>query len=146
MAATDPVPLVSWWLANHPAMIAALGPAGHVAPKNVAPWPCLTVTDGGGGSDGDLLRLISPAVQLEAYGDLDGVPGKAALRGLLYTALGALRELADAPWPYPGAPLGCPVVTFTASSRAGGWMPLASGQPRYIGAVRIFCHAADAAT
>lgn len=143
LAATDPVPLVTWWLGQHPGVAAALGAAGHIAMKNEAPWPCLVVTDAGGGSDGDLTRLISPSVQLEAYGDLDGGPGKAALRRLLYSVLGALRELADQPWPYTGAPDGCPVVTWVKSSRAGGWSPLPSGQPRYIAAVQVFCHAGN---
>jgi hypothetical protein len=142
LAATDVVPLVTWWLGQHPEVAAALG-AGHVSMRNEAPWPCLVLTDTTAGSDGDLLHLTSPEIQLEAYGDLGGLPGKAALRKLLYTALGAMRELADQPWPYPdGAPEGCPVVTFVQSSRSGGWLPLASGQPRYIAGVRVFCHPA----
>ena len=143
LAATDPIPLITWWLGRHPAMIAALEPAGHVGMMNTAPWPCLKLTDTTAGSDGDLLWLISPEIQIEAYGDLDGTPGKAALRQLAYTALGALMELAQASWPYDGAPDGVPVVTWVQSSRAGGWLPLPSGQPRYIAAARVFCHPAN---
>ena len=108
LAATDVVPLVTWWLGQHPAMTGVLGAAGHIGMRNEAPWPCLMLTDTTAGSDGDLLRLVSPEIQLEAYGDLDGTPGKAALRAVLYTALGALRELADQPWPYAGGPGGLP--------------------------------------
>lgn len=140
LAAADPVPLVTWWLGQHPAVTSALGGTGHVSMNNVAPWPCLRLTDTTAGSDGDLRWFISPAIQLEAYGDMDGTPGKAALRNLLYTALGALMELAEAAYPYAGAPAGSPVVTWVASSRAGGWVPLPDGQPRYIGAARIYCH------
>lgn len=142
LAATDVVPLMSWWLGQHPAVAEALGQAGHVSMRNEAPWPCLMLTDTTAGSDGDLY-LVSPEIQLEAYGDLDGNPGKAALRRLLASAVGAARELADEPCPYPaGAPDGSPVVTWVQSSRAIGWSPLPGGQPRYIGAVRVFCHPA----
>lgn len=138
LAAADPVPLVRWWLEAHAGVKAALGELGHVSMWNEAPWPCLLVTDTTAGSDGDLRWLSSPEVQLEAYGDLDGNPGKAALKNLLYTAIGALVELTWVQWPYPGAPDGSPVVSEVQSSRAGGYSPLPSGQPRYIGAVRVF--------
>lgn len=145
---SDAVPLVRWWLARHPAVIAALanpvtGLAGTVSMLDQPPWPDLVISDTTAGSDGDLRRLMSPEIQLEAYGDLDGSPGKAALRNLLYTAIGAMRELGDAPYPYgSGMPAGAPVVTEVESSRAGGYVPLATGQPRYVGAVRLYVHPA----
>lgn len=140
LPATDPVPLATWWLGQHPAVAAALG-NGHISMWLEPPYPCLRLTDMPG-SDGDLTWLTSPQIQVEANGDLDGSPGKQALRALLYAALGAFRELADAAWPYDGAPAGSPVVTWAASSRAGGYSPLASGQPRYLAAVRLYCHPA----
>jgi hypothetical protein len=142
LAATDPVPLVMWWLQQHPGVTAALG-AGHISMWNEAPYPCLRLTDTTAGSDGDLIWLISPEIQLEAYGDLDGSPGKAALRQVLYTCAGALMELAQASWPYEGAPDRSPVITWAQSSKSGGYVPLPSGQPRYIGAVRVYCHPAS---
>lgn len=141
LPATDPVPLATWWLGQHAAVTAALG-GGHISMWLEPPYPCLRLVDTSAGSDGDLLWFTSPEIQVEAYGDLDGSPGKQALRALLYTALGAFRELADVPWPYEGAPSGVPVVTWAASSRAGGYSPLPSGQPRYIAAVRLYCHPA----
>lgn len=146
LPATDPVPLVTWWLQQHPAVTTSLA-GGHVSMWLEPPYPCLRLTDTTAGSDGDLIWLTSPEIQVEAYGDLDGAPGKQALRALLYTTLGALMELAQAPWPYAGGsgddpPSGCPVVTWVQSSRAGGWSPLASGQPRYLAAVRLYCHPA----
>jgi hypothetical protein len=142
---SDPVPLVRWWLGQHPAVTArlALGAgeglaAGSISMWNEPPWPCLVVSDTTAGSDGDLQWQSSPEIQVEAYGDLDGFPGKAALRALTYTTLGALMELARQPWPYPGAPENAPVVSWVQSSRAGGYVPLPSGQPRYVAAVRLF--------
>jgi hypothetical protein len=143
LPATDPVPLVTWWLRQHPAVTAAIG-GGHLSMWLEPPYPCLRLTDTAAGSDGDLLWLTSPEIQVEAYGDLDGAPGKQALRALLYTVLGALMELAQAPWPYDGAPGGSPVVTWVQSSRAGGYAPLGSGQPRYLAAIRLWCHPAVA--
>ncbi|HEY1668518.1 MAG TPA: hypothetical protein VGG54_22735 [Trebonia sp.] len=139
LPAGDVVPLVNWWLGQHQAVAAAITP-GHVSMWNEPPWPDLVVTDTTAGADGDLIWLTSPEIQLEAYGDLDGNPGKAALRKLVYTALGALMELCSAPYPYEGAPDGSPVVTWVQSSRAGGYVPLPSGQPRYVAAVRLFVH------
>jgi hypothetical protein len=138
LALSDPVPLVRWWLGQHHAVTAALG-GGNISMWNQPPWPCLTLSDTTAGSDGDLIWQSSPEIQIEAYGDLDGTPGKAALRVLAYTALGALMELARQPWPYgPGSPENAPVVSWVQSSRAGGYVPLATGQPRYVAAVRLF--------
>lgn len=141
---SDAVPLVRWWLGQHPAVTAAFGSSlVNISRWNEPPWPDLVVTDTSAGSDGDLIWLSNPEIQLEAYGDLDGTPGKAALRTLLMTAVGALRELADAPYPYgAGMPDGAPVVTWVQSSVPGGWSPLASGQPRYLAAVRLTVHPA----
>lgn len=143
LALADPVPLVRWWLGQHAAVTAALAGAdslasGHVSMWIEPPWPCLVVSDTTAGSDGDLIWQSSPEIQVEAYGDLDGYPGKAALRTLTYTVLGALMELAQQPWPYAGGPAGAPVVSWVQSTRAGGYVPLPSGQPRYVAAVRLF--------
>lgn len=139
---SDPVPLAGWWLSNHQAVTAAFTDCGstpHVGMWNEPPWPAIVVSETGAGSDGALLWQSAPELQLEVFGDLDGKPGKAALRHLLYTTLGALTELAAAQWPYgDGCPAGAPVVSWVASSRAGGYVPLATGQPRFVAAVRLY--------
>jgi hypothetical protein len=134
LAAADPVPAVIEWLGSHPVVTAALGGAGRVGFDNAPPYPRLRVTEGTGGDDRDLRWLLAPEVQIEALGDLDGSPGKEALRQALYTALGALAELPDQP------STAGPVITAVRSSRAGGWVPEASGQPRYLAAVRVHVH------
>lgn len=136
LADTDPIPRVTAWLEGHPAVVDALGGADRVGPYNRPPYPRLRLVEvPGGGDDRSLQWLISVEVQIEAYGDLDGSPGKEALRRLLYTALGALMELPDVP-----APPGAPVVTTVRATRSGGWAPEPSGQPRYIAAVRVYVH------
>jgi hypothetical protein len=104
---------------------------------NEPPFPRLRVLDVPGGSDRQLTWLISTGIQLEAYGDLSGAPGKAALRRALYVALGALRELPDQPAPPEG-----PVVTAVLSQASGVWSPEPSGQPRYVASVTVFTHSA----
>lgn len=135
LAGADPLPLVISWLTAHPLVSAELGGPGRVGPYNEPPYPRLRVLDVGGGSDRDLLWLIATGIQLEAYGDLSGAPGKAALRRVLYTALGALRELPDQP-----AEAGQPVVTAVRSATPGTWSPEPSGQPRYLASVTVYCH------
>jgi hypothetical protein len=137
LARADPLPRVIAWLDGHPAVVEALGGAGRVGAGNAPPYPRLRVTDPPGGDDRRLLWLISTLVQVEAYGDLDGTPGKAALRRILYVALGALAEL-----PEQDTPAGGPVITDVRSSAAGGWSPLPSGQPRYIATVQVWTHPA----
>lgn len=134
LADADPVPVVIAWLNAHSMVTAALGGTGRVGFWNEAPYPRLRVLDVGG-DDRELLWLTSPELQIEAYGDLDGSPGKAQLRRILYVALGALIELPNQP-----VPPGQPVVSYIKSTRAGGWMPEPSGQPRYVAAVRVYCH------
>lgn len=133
----DPLPRVLTWLGSHAAVLAALGGSGRVGARNEPPYPRLVVTDPPGGDDRQLLWLMVTAVQVEAVGDLDGTPGKAALNGLLYTALGALVELPDQATPPDG-----PVITAVRSSVAGGWSPLPTGQPRYVATVLVYSHPA----
>jgi hypothetical protein len=137
LARADPLPRVMAWLAEHAEVTAVLGGAGRVGARNEPPYPRLRILDTPGGDDRGLRWLIAPEIQVEAYGDLDGSPGKAALRQILYTALSALMELPDQP-PVPGYP----IVTQVASSRSGGWVPEPSGQPRYLAAVRVWSHPA----
>lgn len=128
----DPMPRVLSWLAGHEAMVAALGPGERVGPYNRPPYPRLRVLDTGG-DDRALVWLSGTDVQIEAYGDLDGAPGKAELRRLLYLAFGVLMEL-------PEQPGGSPVISGVRSLRAGAWSPEPTGQPCYRGAVRVMSH------
>lgn len=131
----DPAAVVIAYLSSHPAVTEALGGPGRISLKNQPPYPHLGVADTPGGSDRDLRWLISPEISLTLWGDLDGSPGKAALRRALYTVLQALAEL-----PEQATGPGQPVVTAVESSGAGGWSPEPTGQPRYLSRVRVYMH------
>lgn len=137
LARADPVPRLIAWLNNDADVTAALGGTGRVSAYNEPPYPHLRVVETPAGIDGDLRWLIGPEVQIEAYGDLDGTPGKAALRRILYMALGSLVTVPDAVAPPEG-----PIITAVMSTRGGGWVPEPSGQPRYVATVRVWSHAA----
>lgn len=97
------------------------------------PYPMLRV--GAAFNDNrDLRWLIDDAVVIEAWGDLDGWPGTAELRRVLYVALGALRDLPDRT-----ILAGEPVVTDV---RPGGanYVPGALGQSRYLATVALTIH------
>ncbi|MEW9530760.1 hypothetical protein [Microbispora sp. NPDC049125] len=135
LARAHPLARVLAWLSSHPAVTAALGGPGRVGLYNEPPYPRLRVVDTNAGTDRDLRWLIAPEIQIEAYGDLDGTPGKAALNFILYTALGALKEL-----PEQAAAPGEPVITHVMSSRGGGPVPEPTGQQRYVAAVLVYAH------
>lgn len=134
LARADPLPAVIAWLDAHPAVAGELGGTGRVAGTNEPPYPRLRLTDPPG-DDRQLRWLMAARLRVEALGDLDGSPGKAALRRVLYVALGALKELPDQP-----ANAGGVVITEVVSSAGGGWSPLASGQPRYLATVSVYAH------
>lgn len=136
LARADPLPRVISWLGAHPALAAELGGAGRVGMFNEPPYPRLRVLDVPGGSDRHLTWLICKALQVEAYGDLSGAPGKAALHRALYVALGALMEL-----PEQVVPAGQPVITAVRTQSAGAWSPEPSGQPRYVASLLVYAHA-----
>jgi hypothetical protein len=60
-----------------------LGPdddaSAHIGSRNVPPYPRLIISDPPGGSNRGLRWLMSPSVQVEAVGDLDGRPGEVPL-------------------------------------------------------------------
>jgi hypothetical protein len=135
LAKADPIPRVVAWLNDHPAVTSALGGANRVSAVNEPPYPRLRISDVGG-DDRDLTWLIATDVQIEAYGDLDGAPGREELRRILYVALGALVELPEQP-----VALTDVVVSRVQSLRAGGFIAEPTGQPRYLSVVRIMSHA-----
>lgn len=134
LAAADPLPRVLAWLSGHPAVIDVLGGTGRVGGENVPPYPRLLLTDPDG-DDRDLRWLLAPVIQIEALDDLDGSAGKARLRRCLYVALGALKQLPD-----QEVPPGEPVITEVRGVRGGGWVPLPTGQGRYVASVRVWSH------
>lgn len=134
LADADPVPAVISFLSSHPSVVGALG-GPRVSGHNRPPYPCIRVLDPPGGDDRSIRWLIARYVQVEALGDLDGSPGKAALARILYTALEALADLPYAP-PQPG----WPVITAVESASAVAWAPEPSGQPRYVAGVVVSAH------
>lgn len=134
LAAADALPRVVAWLSTHSEVTASLGGSGRVSAVNEPPYPRLRVLDTGG-DDRGLRWLLAQDVQIEAYGDLDGMPGKSELRRILYVALGAVMELPDQP-----QTVGYPTVTSVRTVQAGGWVPEPSGQPRYLATVRLYVH------
>lgn len=140
LARADPIPRIIGWLNTHSFVLSEIGGPGRVGPDNVPPYPRLRVLEVPGGDDRDLRWLLATAVQIEAYGDLSGAPGKAALRRLLYVALRAVAEIPD-----QAAPVGGPVITAVSSASAGSWSPEPSGQPRYVASVLVHVHPTPAA-
>lgn len=131
----DPAAVVIAYLNAHPDVEAALGGPGRISAKNEPPYPHLGVTDTPGGSDLDMEWLIAPELTFQLWGDLDGSPGKAALRRVFIVVLQAVRDLPKQPTE-PGQP----VVTAIGNSGAGGWVPEPTGQPRYTGRRQIYMH------
>lgn len=136
----DPVAIARAALMADQALSALLGGPGRVGdavgPDNEPPYPRLRLTDPPG-DDRGLTHLIAPLLQVEALGDLDGSPGKPALRALLYDALQVLVAIPTVPT-LPGQP----VITRVVSTGGGGWSPLPNGQPRYLATVRLYGHPA----
>jgi hypothetical protein len=131
----DPAAAVIAYLSGHPAVTEALGGSDRISADNEPPYPHLGVLDTPGGSDRDMVWLIAPEVTLQLWGDKDGTPGKAVLRGVFFTILQALRDLPNQPTE-PGQP----VITAVGNSGAGGWSPEPDNQPRYLARRQIFLH------
>jgi hypothetical protein len=136
-ATADPIAAVVAYLAADTAVTTALGGTGHVGGYNTPPYPRLAVTDLDG-DDRDLRWITVPVLQLELLGDLDGTPGKPALRAALYVALDALRRIPDA-----GGSTGGVVITRAESASGARWAPLPpNNQARYVASVRLYVHPA----
>mgnify|MGYP001606914646 CR=1 FL=1 len=134
----DPVAVAIAHLTGHEYVVATLGAgAERVSGVNEPPYPRLVITDPPGGDPREMTWLIAPLIQIEAFGDLDGHPGKWALRRAAWAATLALTELPT----LPSVP-GQPVVTKVEGRTGGGWLPLATGQPRYVTTVQMYLHPA----
>ncbi|MFI6541519.1 hypothetical protein ACIBHY_54335 [Nonomuraea sp. NPDC050547] len=132
LADADPLPVVLGWLEAHPAVLTALGP-DRVGGYSIPPYPRLRVTDVPGGVENYDTAEVEVRIQIEALGEMDG--SKAALRRLLYLALGALKELPRADPPLPG-----PVIGSVRSAQGGGFLPEADKRPRYVAWATVRCH------
>ncbi len=130
LADADPVGAVTGWLAGHPDLgvlqaAEATGAGRWVGVTNAPPFPRLRITDTGA----DLRALRGPSdvtLSVEVLGDLDGRPGKAALRRFAVACVEALDEVTERP-----DVGGCVFSRMTV----GGpyWSPLPPGnQPRYV--------------
>lgn len=131
----DPVAVARAWLLSRPALTNLLGEVGGVGSHNEPPYPCVVLTDVPG-SDLGARHLIAPGLQIEVLGDIDGSPGKPALRAILYTVIEELVALSDSEQQDPA--MG--VVTGIVSTGGGGWVPLPTGQPRYLATVQMYMH------
>jgi hypothetical protein len=123
------------YLNAHPQVLDVLGGA-RVGPYNRPPYPCVRATDPPGGDDLDLRWITRQVVKFEVFGDLEGAPGKPALKRIAKTILGVLRDLPDVPTE-PGQS----VVTDVRPSGGGGWAPdPTTGQPKYDHNVLVTIH------
>lgn len=129
----DPVAVARAFLLTRSAVTEALG-GDQIGSHNEPPYPCVVLSDPPG-NDRFMRHLIAPLLQIEVLGDMDGSPGKPALRRVLYRIL---QELATLP-EHPCVP-GQPVVTDVVTSGGGGWVPMPTGQPRYLATVQMFMH------
>lgn len=130
LADADPVGAATGWLAGHTRLIElheqlATGEGRWVGTLNAPPFPRLRIAD----SNADLRAMTGlqdVTLSFDVLGDLDGRPGKAALRRFAVATLEALAEITEQP--HVG---GCVFSRITP----GGpyWSPLAPGsQPRYV--------------
>lgn len=131
----DPVAVLLPWLQTSEEVTTAFGGPDRVGPYNRPPYPCAVLTDPPG-NDRDLRHLIVPLVQIEVLGDPDGTPGKHVLRRCLYAILERIKALPDTVQDDPEKP----VVTHVQSTGGGGYLPLPTGQPRYLSTVQVFMH------
>lgn len=109
------------------------GEAPFASSRNEPPYPHVKITDTPGGTDRTLHWLTSQELTVETHGDLDGTPGKAALRRLHVLVLQTIRDL-------PTAEQDHPVVTGVTFPGARGYVPEPTGQPRYLSRVQIQIH------
>lgn len=135
LADLHPVAVARTWLLTRSRVTDLLGGSDGIGVRNEPPYPCLVLSDPPG-DDRFGRHLIAPLLQIEVMGDLDGNPGRNALRSLYYTVLEELVLLPEQPTD-PADPF---VVTEVVPTGGGGYVPLPTRQPRYLGTVRMFMH------
>ncbi len=131
----DPIAAVRPRLLASSDVTAALGGDNRVRARNEPPYPCAVLTDVPG-SDLGLRHLIAPVLQVEVLGDMDGTHGKPQLRRALYTILETIAKIPDTVQADPTLA----VITAVVSTGGGGWVPLPTGQPRYLATVQVYMH------
>jgi hypothetical protein len=135
-ADVDPVAAALAYLKAVPEVVDAFGGADHISGEIEAPWPRLRISDGPGGSLGNLRWATAPEIMLEVFGDPTGWPGKAEVRRLTMLAAAALVRLPEQDPPAPG-PVVALVTVGTLSET-----PLTSGQPHYSLTLSMVMHPA----
>lgn len=140
LADADPIALVVRYLDSRSRVIEALGGEGRIGMLNEPPYPRV-VLGNPPGDDRDMQHLVAPLVQFEVLADPEDTGAGQALRRILWTILEELRalperqalqefnHLADEPW-----------VTGVTSTGGSGYVPLPTGQRRYIATVRLHMH------
>jgi hypothetical protein len=130
LADADPVGAATGWLAGHQALTELLaslatGAGRQIGTINAPPYPRLRITDTNGDL-GEFRGLSWVSLGIDVFGDLDGRPGKAALRRLAIATAETLHQMTEQP-----AVGGCVFSQVTTNSIS--WAPLAPGnQPRYV--------------
>lgn len=129
----DHVAAVLAELRSHASLVDELGGPGAVSGLNEPAYPHVQVTDSPGGEDGRLVWSTTGEVSVLVWGDVDGRPGKAELRRLLYVAVGWLAR-----WPERPHTAGRPVVSDVRVVGSARWQPHpASGQPCWAATVLV---------
>lgn len=121
------------YLASVDSLVQAFGDGEAFTSDNEPPYPHCQITDTPGGSNRTMDWVTWQELTIETLGDLDGNPGKAALKRLHTLVLQALRDL-------PKQPQDGPVVTGMLFPGAHGYVPLPTGQPRYLSRVTVVIH------
>lgn len=132
----DPVAVARAYLNSREGLIQAFGGGDRFSSRNEPPYPHTALLDTPGGNDLTLDWLVGMELTIETYGDLDGTPGKAALRTLHTRVLQELRDLPKQPVDDPALP----VITAVTFPGARGYVPLPTGQPRYLSRVVLWGH------
>jgi hypothetical protein len=134
LADADPLAFILKRIRTDPAVLALLGDGG-VGASNMPPYPRVVLTDPPGGDfHGEARWLIATAIRIDVLGDIDGRPGRAALKALMYAVIESIREI-----PYEQSQPGDPVITDVVFAPAG-FSPIGAGQPRYVLTATLYSH------
>lgn len=144
LSSADPLSACLHALTVNPAITGMLAawpppPGNETAPRVLGearpPWPMLQVVAGTAGGTGLLRWTVTGEVLVSAWGPPDRSVGSAALRRLLYMALGVLAELPELP-----TPAGAPVVADVRLSVPAQPIEEADGQLRWLAGLMVVAH------
>jgi hypothetical protein len=125
--------VLACWQADPDVLALLGGDPDRIGGTDQPPYPRLRATATPAGSNGTVRWLVTTEIRVEAIGDLDGRPGSAALRELLFTALAAAADMPTRHRP------GFAVVT-DVQSFGTGQAPLPGAQPRWISTLSVTAH------